>query len=108
MDVESLIKTTLNIPVIDLSEPLLFPCATWYKSMEDSELSGNGKETETSETYEIDIWCQERELAASYASSLKNAIASLAYCTVSQIMISYDNNGKVWRANLNFKYIKEE
>lgn len=108
MDVEALIKSTLDIPVIDLSEPLLYPCATWYKSMEDTELSGNGKETEASDTYEIDVWCQERELLVSYASLLKQAIASTDYCTIPDKTITFDTNGKVWRANFNFKHVKED
>lgn len=108
MDIESLIKTTLNIPVIDLSEPILSPCATWYKSLEETELAGDGKERESSDTYEIDIWCEERDLSTSYASSLKQAIVSTNYCTIPSIQISFDTNGKVWRANLNFKKLKED
>ena len=108
MDVETLIKTTLDIPVIDLSEPLLYPCATWYKSTEETELSGSGKETEASDTYEIDIWCQERDVLISYATLLKQAISLNEYCTIPDLTITFDTNGKVWRANLNFKHVKED
>lgn len=108
MDIESLIKTTLDIPVIDLSEPLLYPCATWYKSLEETELSGDGDETEASDTYEVDIWCQERELSESHSALLKKTIALIDYFTIPYVQISYDTNGKAWRANLNFKYIKED
>ena len=108
MDIKTMIESTLNIPVIDLSEPLLYPCATWYKSMEETELSGNGDETEVSDTYEVDIWCQERDLSESYSVLLKKAIALINYFTIPYVQISYDKDGKAWRANLNFKYIKED
>lgn len=106
MDIKALIESTLNIPVIDLSEPLLYPCATWYKSLEETELSGDGDETESSDTYEIDIWCEERDLSETYSKQLKKAIALFDYFTIPYVQISYDTNGKAWRANLNFKYIK--
>lgn len=108
MDVEQLIKTALNIPVIDLSEPLLYPCATWYKSTEETELSGSGKETEASDTYEVDIWCQVRNDLESYAALLKQAISLIEYCTIPDMTITFDTNGKVWRANFNFKHVKED
>jgi len=108
MNIEALIKTTLNIPVIELSEPILSPCATWYKSLEETELAGDGDETEASDTYEIDIWCEERNLSETYSTQLKRAIALVDYLTIPSVQISYDTNGKVWRANLNFKYIKED
>ncbi len=108
MDIKTLIETTLGIPVIELSEPILSPCATWYKSLEETELSGDGDETEVSDTYEIDIWCEERELSEIYSTQLKRAITLVDYLTIPSVQISYDTNGKVWRADLNFKYLKED
>jgi len=85
MDIENLIKTTLNIPVIDLSKPILPPCATWYKTFEGPELSGNGEVT-----------------------LLKKALIGIKYNTFPIVNFSYDTNGKSWRGMINFKHIKED
>ena len=45
-DIEKVIKDTLNIPVIELFEPVLPPCATWYPLSDGTGLQGDGKETE--------------------------------------------------------------
>ena len=108
MDIENLIKTTLNIPVIDLSKPILPPCATWYKTFEGPELSGNGEVTEESETYEIYIWCKKREDTVNKTGLLKKALIGIKYNTFPIVNFSYDTNGKSWRGMINFKHIKED
>lgn len=108
MDIEQLIKTVLNIPVIDLSKPILPPCATWYKSFEEPELSGSGEVTEESETYEIDIWGKGRQDVISKTGLLKKALINIKYNTFPNTTFSYDTNGKMWRGNLNFKHVKED
>lgn len=108
MDIEQIIKTTLNIPVIDLSKPILAPCATWYQSFEESELSGNGEVTEESETYEIDIWGKGRQDVINKTGLLKKALINIKYNTFPNVTFSYDTNGKMWRGNLNFKHVKED
>ncbi len=108
MDIEQIIKTTLNIPVIDLSKPIMAPCATWYQSFEESELSGNGEVTEESETYEIDIWGKGRQDVINKTGLLKKAFINIKYNTFPNVTFSYDTNGKMWRGNLNFKHVKED
>ena len=108
MDIEQIIKATLNIPVIDLPKPILPPCATWYQSFEEPELSGDGEVTEESETYEIDIWGKGRQDVINKTGLLKKALINIKYNTFPNVTFSYDTNGKMWRGNLNFKHVKED
>lgn len=108
MDIKTIIENALNIPVIELSDPVLSPCATWYQLYQDLELSGNGKAMEESESYDIDIWSDTRAESESYASLLKTALLNTKYITYPALTFSYDTNGKMWRANFNFKHIKED
>ncbi|HBD01629.1 MAG TPA: hypothetical protein DC053_23360 [Lachnoclostridium sp.] len=109
MDIKQIIETTLNIPVRELSDPVIpSGYATWYKPYEDPELSGNGGVTEESETYEIDIWGKNRQDVNSKTGLLKKALINIKYNTFPRVTISYDTNGKMWRGNLNFKHIKED
>ncbi len=108
MDLKTIIENALNIPVIELSDPVLTPCATWYQLYQESELSGSGNVTEESETYDIDIWCDTREEVESLSTLLKTALSSIKYTTFPALTFSYDTNGKFWRANFNFKHIKED
>lgn len=108
MDIKSIIENALDIPVIELSDPILSPCATWYQLYQSSELSGNATVTEESETYDIDIWCNTREESESYAGLLKASLLNTKYITYPALTFSFDTNGKMWRANFNFKHIKED
>ena len=108
MDVKTIIENALNIPVIELSDPILSPCAMWYQLYQESELSGNGSATEESETYDIDIWCNTREESELYAGLLKASLLNTKYITYPALTFSFDTNGKMWRANFNFKHIKED
>nr|DAM14493.1 MAG TPA: hypothetical protein [Caudoviricetes sp.] len=108
MDIKSIIENALDIPVIELSDPILSPCATWYQLYQSSELSGNATVTEESETYDIDIWCETREDSESYAGLLKASLLNTKYITYPVLTFSFDTNGKMWRANFNFKHIKED
>ena len=108
IDIKKIIEIALNIPVIELSDPVLPPCATWYRSFDAEELSGNGSMTEESETFDIDIWCDTREESENYAHLLKIALLNIKYIMYPALAFSYDTNGKMWRANFNFKHIKEE
>lgn len=108
MDIKNIIENALNIPVIELSDPILSPCSTWYQLYQESELTGSGSVTEESETYEIDIWCDTREDTESYSRLLKAALLNTKYITFPALTFSYDTNGKLWRANFNFKHIKED
>lgn len=109
MDIKNIIETTLNIPVRELSDPILQTgCATWYKSFEEPELSGNGEVTEESETYEIDIWGKGRQDVINKTGLLKKALINIKYNTFPNVTFFYDTNGKMWRGNLNFKHVKED
>lgn len=109
MDIKNIIETTLNIPVREMSEPVLQTgCATWYKSFEEPELSGNGEVTEESETFEIDIWGKGRQDVITKTGLLKRALINIKYNTFPTATFSYDTNGKMWRGNLNFKHVKED
>lgn len=107
MDLKSIIETALNIPVLGLSDPVLSPCATWYQTFEEPELSGDGNATEESESYEINIWCDDRQEAIDYARVLKNALIGIERNTIPTMSFTFDNNGKLWRGSLNFKHVKE-
>ncbi|MDR0925742.1 MAG: hypothetical protein LBN31_15475 [Hungatella sp.] len=108
MDIENIIKTVLNIPVIELSQPILPPCATWYKLFEEPELSGDGEVTEESETYEINIWGKAREDVINKTGLLKKSLIGIKYNTFPNVTYSYDTNGKSWRGMINFKHMKED
>lgn len=38
IDIKETIKAALQIPVIELFEPILPPCATWYPVLDRSEI----------------------------------------------------------------------
>lgn len=109
MLMKELIENVLKIPVIDSFNPVLPPCATYYLATEESGLTGDKNETETIETYQIDIWDRNREEIKGRARKLKSELISLIYsATIPDISFSYDNNGKTWRATLIFSMVREE
>ena len=55
MEMKSLIEESLKIPVIELFEPIIPPCATWSHLSDTSGLEGDGAESEGMEGYQIDV-----------------------------------------------------
>lgn len=109
MEVKEIIKISLNVPVIELFEPILPPCATCYSVRDSTGLSGDGDETEIIETYQIDIWDRRRQFVQSSARKLKLALKTAELqMTIPEISYTYDNNGKIWRATLTVSMIGKE
>lgn len=109
MDIKKIIQENLNIPVIQLFEPILPPCATFYPINDSTGLAGDGKETETLESFQVDIWDRDRGTLKSRGRKLKAAIMMEENpTTIPEVTYSYDNNGKMWRAMLTFSVLREE
>lgn len=107
-DIEKMIKDTLNIPVIELFEPVLPPCATWYPLSNGTGLQGDGKETEEVDEYQIDLWDRDRDRVRKHGRKLKGAISQMETATIPDLSYFYDNNGKMWRAMLTFSVLGKE
>lgn len=107
-DIEKVIKDTLNIPVIELFEPVLPPCATWYPLSDGTGLQGDGKETEEVDEYQIDLWDRDRERVRENGRKLKEAILSNPDVSIPELSYFYDVNGKMWRAMLTFSEVRKE
>ncbi len=108
MNLKELIESALDIPALELSDPLLPPCATWYKTMDYPSLIGDGIETETTEVYEIDIWSRERADIITKTELLRRRLATEIGALLPVASFNYDINGKMWRGNIKFNYIKED
>lgn len=94
MNLKAIIEKSLEIPVIELFEPILPPCATWMTLAEESALSGDGEETETAENIQIDIWSGNRNEVKKMARKLKSDIQREAVMTIPDISYMYDENGR--------------
>lgn len=108
MEIKSLIVESLKIPVIELFEPIIPPCATWSHLSDASGLEGDGTESEGLEEYQIDVWDRSRETIKTRARKLSDDIQTNASTTIPNITYMYDTNGKVWRAMIRFSKIREE
>lgn len=109
IDIANLIKTTLKIPVIELFEPILPPCATWYPIVDTTGLAGDGKETEGIEGYQIDVWDRDKKEILVYGRMLKEALkANDENVSIPELSYIYDTNGKMWHAMLTFYAIRKE
>lgn len=109
IDIKGIIDSTLKIPVIELFEPILPPCATWYLFDESVGLSGDGKEEETLENYQIDIWERNRDMLKIRGRRLKTELMlSGVPISIPDLSYQYDSNGKIWRAILKFSELRKE
>lgn len=108
IDLKDLIKKSINIPVIELHDPVTRLCATYYLQSDNSDLEGNGEEQEGIETYCIDVWSRDRTEVSMKCNQLKKSITKLKYNTIPYIEYTYDENGKFWRGMLTFSHVKEE
>jgi len=106
MEIKSLIVESLKIPVIELFEPIIPPCATWSHLSDTSGL--DGAESEGLEGYQIDVWDRNRETIKTRARKLSDDIQANASTTIPDITYMYDTNGKVWRAMIQFSKTREE
>lgn len=108
-DIKKLIEDTLSIPVIELFDPILPPCATWYTTMDATGLAGDGEETEGIESYQVDLWNRNQNDVRRQGRRLKKALTETGIAdSVPEITYTYDNNGKLWRAMLTFSRIGKE
>lgn len=107
-DIKKIIETVLNIPVVELFEPILPPCATWYPVSDRSGLEGDGKETEEISDYQIDLWDRDRNRARERGRKLKEAFLTRNDVSIPELSYFYDTNGKMWRAMLTFSVIGKE
>lgn len=108
IDIEATIKNTLGIPVIELFEPVLPPCATWYPISDNSGLEGDGKQQEEVSEYQIDLWDRDRGRVRENGRKLKAAILSNPDVSIPELSYFYDVNGKMWRAMLTFSEVRKE
>lgn len=108
IDIKETIKVALQIPVIELFEPILPPCATWYLVSDHSGLEGDGKETEEISDYQIDLWDRDRSRVRARARKLKEALALYNGASIPELSYLYDTNGKMWRAMLTFSVVGKE
>ena len=108
MDLEEILKDGLNIPVIQPFHPIITPCFTWQMQMSSAGLAGNGRATENTDLYQVDIWSISRKEAISITERAGSLIQSKCETTIPTISYGYDTNGKVWRGTINFYHIKEE
>lgn len=108
MEVKKLIRESLNIPVIDLHEPVIPPCCTYFLQSERAELYGDGKDREEAGEHVIDVWCKDRKETIEKSNQLKDRILMHPYCVMSGIEYTYDTNGRIWRGTIQFSCIKEE
>lgn len=108
IDIKQLTESTLNIPVLELSDPILSPCCTWQLLHEELELSGNGQIKEISETYEINLWIKSRKEVMDKTKTLRKALLDIKYITFPNTSFTFDRNGSVWRGSIMFKHIKED
>ena len=108
MEMKSLIVDSLKIPVVELFEPIIPPCATWSHLSDTSGLDGDGTESEGLEGYQIDVWDRNRETIKTRARKLRDDIQANASTTIPDITYTYDTNGKVGRAMIQFSKIREE
>lgn len=106
-DIEKMIRDTLGIPVIELFEPVLPPCATWYPLSDETGLEGDGKEAEEVSEYQIDLWDRDRERVRENGRRLKRVISQLETAAIPDLSYFYDNNGKMWRAMLTFSEVRK-
>lgn len=107
MELKKIIEDTLNIPVIEAFYPVIHPCATYYLATDENGISGDGKEEEGIENYQIDIFDKSRGFVVKGAKKLKSELSSHG-SSVPNISYLYDNNGKTWRATLTFSCVREE
>ena len=108
-DIKKIILDSLRIPVIDLFDPILPPCATWYPTNENAGLNGDGKEEERLESYQIDVWDRDREMVRTRGRKLKAELMMMGEAmSIPDLSYQYDNNGKIWRATLTFSLIGKE
>ena len=108
IDIKTTIENTLGIPVIELFEPVLPPCATWYPISDTSGLEGDGKQTEEVSGYQIDLWDRDRERVRENGRKMKEAILSNPDVSIPELSYFYDVNGKMWRAMLTFSEGRKE
>ncbi len=108
-DIKKMITEALHIPVINLFDPILPPCATWYPINEITGLTGDGKEEEILESYQIDVWDRERDTVKTRGRKLKaELMMSEEPISIPDLSYQFDNNGKIWRATLTFSLIGKE
>jgi hypothetical protein len=108
IDIKETIKAALQIPVIELFEPILPPCATWYPVLDRSGLEGDGRQTEEISDYQIDLWDRDRNRVRARARELKEALTLYDGVSIPELSYLYDTNGKMWRAMLTFSVIGKE
>lgn len=107
-DIKKIIETVLNIPVMELFEPILPPCATWYPVSDRTGLEGDGRQTEEVSDYQIDLWDRDRNRVRTKGKKLKEALLAYDEVSIPTLSYLYDTNGKMWRAMLTFSAVGKE
>lgn len=107
-ELKELIEQTLDIPVFDESESIVYPSATIGDYLESPELFGDGRCVEESTSISVGLWYRDWAARDKAATTLKKALASAGY-SAPTVQKYFDTNARIFRATLDTeKILKEE
>lgn len=106
---KTFIETTLNIPVFDGADSIVYPSATFEINGHPALLVGEGKAVIRGAEATINIWCEEKAERDAKTTLLLDALdAGNSISSVPDCSTFYDTTAKKFRSVISFNFIPRE
>ncbi len=105
---KTLIESTLEIPVFEGSDSIIYPAATLECTDHPAGLIGDGKAVIRETEAVINLWYETKAPRDSGYKLLIAAIEAAGGATVPDIFNSYDTTAKKYRSVISFNFITRE
>ena len=105
---KNLIESTLNIPVFQGEDSIIYPAATLEITGQSSGLIGDGRPEVWEAEVTINLWYLEKSARDDAVTILMGALLSESGTTVPYVATYYDTTAKKFRAVFNFNFILRE
>ncbi len=105
---KSLIEFTLNIPVFDGAESIIYPSATLEITDHPATLIGDGTAKVREAAASINLWYKEKEPRDVASALLLATLDTQSGISVPDCLSYYDTTAKKFRSVISFNYIPRE
>lgn len=105
---KTLIESTLDIPVFDGAESIVFPSATLEITDHAATLIGDGSAKVREETAAINLWYTEKAPRDVASALLLATLDTQSGISVPECLTYYDTTAKKFRSVISFNYIPRE
>lgn len=105
---KTLIETTLEIPVFEGSDSIIYPAATLEIIGHPATLAGDGKAKVREAEAVVNLWYTEKSARDTGCALLLAALDTQDGISVPECSTYYDTNAKKFRSVISFNYIPRE